>query len=163
MPVEGLNGTLRFALFHIDKAKAAGLAGFTVHNKLDGFHFAVTFEERSNILLSGAEGQIPYIDRRHPITRLADSCRPKCYSRPPREVNSKGEALPEMPGSQCRRPRQPANGVPGRGEANVPPMANGRRRRAGSHPGPSRVASGGRGCGGALPDGPVQSLGVSRP
>ena len=32
--VQGLNCRLRFVLFHVDKAKAAGLAGFTVHNQV---------------------------------------------------------------------------------------------------------------------------------
>jgi hypothetical protein len=30
----------------------------------------MTLEETANVLLGGVEGEVPYIDRRHPITRL---------------------------------------------------------------------------------------------
>ncbi len=69
-PVQGLNGGLRFTLRHVDETEAAGLAGFAVIDELDRINLAVTLEEASDVLLCGVEGEVPYVDRRHPITRL---------------------------------------------------------------------------------------------
>jgi hypothetical protein len=77
-PVQGLNGGLRFTLRHVDETEATGLSSFPVIDEFDRVDFAVTLEEASDVLLCGVEGEIPYVDRRHPITRLqkADSGEP---------------------------------------------------------------------------------------
>ena len=77
-PVEGLNGSLRFTLRHVDETEAAGLSSFAVIDELDRVDLPMTLEEASDVLLCGVEGEIPYVDRRHPITRLqkADSGEP---------------------------------------------------------------------------------------
>jgi hypothetical protein len=76
--VQGLNGGLCFTLRHIDETEAARLSSFAVIDELDRIDLAVTLEEASDVLLCGVEGEIPYVDRRHPITRLqkADSGEP---------------------------------------------------------------------------------------
>jgi hypothetical protein len=77
-PVKGLNGSLRLTLRHVDETEAAGLSSFAVIDELYRVHLAMTLEEASDVLLCGVEGEIPYVDRRHPITRLqkADSGEP---------------------------------------------------------------------------------------
>jgi hypothetical protein len=36
----------------------------------------VALEERANVLLGGVEGEVPYVDRRHPITRFFEEPAP---------------------------------------------------------------------------------------
>ncbi len=69
---------LRFALGHVDETEAARLASFPVIDQFDRIDFSMTLEEASDVLLCGVEGEVPYVDRRHPITRLqkADSGEP---------------------------------------------------------------------------------------
>ncbi len=76
--VQGLNGGLRFALGHVDETEAAWLSSLPVIDELDRIDLSMTLEEASDVLLCGVEGEIPYVDRRHPITRLqkADSGEP---------------------------------------------------------------------------------------
>src|SRR5262249_53700725 len=76
--VQRLDCVLCLALRHVDESEAARLAGFTVIDELDRIHFAVTFEEYFYVLLSGVEGQIAHVDRRHPEVSLekADSGEP---------------------------------------------------------------------------------------
>ena len=68
--VQGLNGGLCFTLRHIDETEATRLSSFAVIDELDRIDLTVTLEEASDVLLCGVEGEIPYVDRRHPITRL---------------------------------------------------------------------------------------------
>jgi len=76
--VQALNGGLRLVLRHVDETEAAGLSSFAVIDELDRVDLPMTLEEASDVLLCGVEGEIPYVDRRHPITRLqkADSGEP---------------------------------------------------------------------------------------
>ena len=76
--VQRLNGALRFTLRHIDESEAAWLASLPVIDELDRVDLAVTLEEAPDVLLCRVEGEIPHVDRRHPITRLrkADSGEP---------------------------------------------------------------------------------------
>ena len=76
--VQGLNRGLRLTLRHVDETEAARLSSFAVIDELDRIDLTVTLEEASDVLLCGVEGEIPYVDRRHPITRLqkADSGEP---------------------------------------------------------------------------------------
>ena len=77
-PVQALNGGLRLVLRHVDETEAARLSSFAVIDELDRVDLPMTLEEASDVLLCGVEGEIPYVDRRHPITRLqkADSGEP---------------------------------------------------------------------------------------
>src|SRR6185295_14603193 len=68
--VQRLDGALRLVLRHVYKTEAARLSGFTVIDELDRIDLAVTLEEASDVLLCRVEGEIPHVDRRHPITRL---------------------------------------------------------------------------------------------
>jgi hypothetical protein len=76
--VQGLNRGLRLTLRHVDETEAARLSSFTVIDELDRVDLPMTLEKASDVLLCGVEGEIPYVDRRHPITRLqkADSGEP---------------------------------------------------------------------------------------
>ena len=76
--VQGLNRGLRLTLRHVDETEAAGLSSLTVIDELDRVDLPMTLEKASDVLLCGVEGEIPYVDRRHPITRLqkADSGEP---------------------------------------------------------------------------------------
>src|SRR6185437_6258290 len=77
MTVQSLDGALSFVLRHVDETEAAWLAGFAIIDEFDRLHLAVTLEEGADVLLGGVEGEVPHIDRRHPIISLnADSGEP---------------------------------------------------------------------------------------
>ncbi len=47
---------------HLDETETAGLPGVTIGDEADAGHGAVTFEQRSNRILGGAEAKVSYKD-----------------------------------------------------------------------------------------------------